>query len=351
MEVIYSDFKKGEAKIKVTSLDDLWYLSHIIDEGDSVKGQTLRKIKSRADDERAVKSTKKTVFIIMDIEKVEFHKYSDVLRVSGVIKEGPEDVQKGEHHTFNVEINTIITIIKTEWLKFQKDKLKEASSEKTSILIVVMDREDANFAITKQYGYDYLSELRGEVQKKGDENKVESKFYSEIENQIKEYVKRHKIEKIIVASPAFWKEDLLKTIKDDELKKNIVLATCSSADKSAISEVLKRQEVQEVLKQGRIAKELKMVEDVLKEISKDGPVAYGLEEVKNNANLGSIKTVLLTDDFIKESREKGFYEKIDGIMKLVDQLKGEVHIISSEHDGGKKLNGLGGIAALLRYKT
>jgi protein pelota len=38
-------------------------------------------------------------------------------------------------------------------------------------------------------------------------------------------------------------------------------------------------------------------------------------------------------------------------MKLTEQNKGSINIISSEHDGGKRLNGLGGIGAVLRYKV
>ena len=38
-------------------------------------------------------------------------------------------------------------------------------------------------------------------------------------------------------------------------------------------------------------------------------------------------------------------------MRTVESMQGKVHIISSEHDGGKKLDGLGGLGALLRYKT
>jgi protein pelota len=37
-------------------------------------------------------------------------------------------------------------------------------------------------------------------------------------------------------------------------------------------------------------------------------------------------------------------------MKTVDNTKGDILIISSEHEAGKKLDGLGGIAAILRFK-
>ena len=57
----------------------------------------------------------------------------------------------------------------------------------------------------------------------------------------------------------------------------------------------------------------------------------------------------ISGDFQK-SREKQNYEKIDNMMKIADSMKGSINIISSDHEGGKKLDGLGGIAAILRYK-
>jgi protein pelota len=40
---------------------------------------------------------------------------------------------------------------------------------------------------------------------------------------------------------------------------------------------------------------------------------------------------------------------IERLMDQVENMGGKVMIISSEHDGGKQLISLGGIAALLRY--
>ena len=57
----------------------------------------------------------------------------------------------------------------------------------------------------------------------------------------------------------------------------------------------------------------------------------------------------MTDSFIHKIREKEKYEELDIVMKITDQTKGEINIISSEHESGKKLDGLGGIGAILRY--
>jgi len=349
MKIIFSNFKKGEAKVKVTNLDDLWYLSQIIDAKDIVKGETVRKIKIGGEEHQ--KTVKRPVFLSIQVEKTEFHKQSNALRVMGIILEGPEDVPHGTHHTFNVENNSIITIVKEKWFDFQIEKLKEAGAEKQlKILLVVFDKEEAHFAYATTYGYEYLSEMKSNLPKKGEEEKTEGTYYSDIIKQIKDYISRYNIEKVIVASPAFWKDYLLKEIKDPELNKKILTATCSSADKTAFNEVLKRPEVETALKESRTVEELKLIDQLLKEILRGKLAKYGMQEVSRAAEVGAIQTLLITDSYIRKTRDENTFDKVDAILKTVESTKGKVTIVSSEHDGGKKLDGLGGIAALLRYQ-
>jgi len=351
MKQLYLDLKKGAAKLKIENLDDLWYLSQIIDTGDIIKGKTIRKIKIGKETDRQLKIIKKPVFLKIKVEKIEFSKTSNILRTLGTIIEGPEDIQKGEHHTFNLEPNIIFTLIKEHWLKYQISRLKESTQEKISnILIVVMDREEANFALLKKYGYELLTNIKGKVNKKEVEQRTEGKFYEELIKKIDEYVKRYKIIKVILASPAFWKEDLMKELKDEDLKKKILLATCNATGKNGINEVLKRPEVKAALHEDRISKEINLVEELLTEISKNNLAVYGIKDTENATNAGAVKTLLITDSLIQKAREQDKYEKLDNLMKIADSMKGEISIISSEHEGGKKLNGLGGIGAILRYK-
>ncbi len=352
MKLLKQDFKHGIIKLQVENLDDLWYLSTIIEPKDLVSASTVRKIKLGKGEERKPQLKTRKVFLKLEVEKVEFHETTDALRILGVIKEGPEDIPLGSHHTFNIEVNNIITVQKEKWLRYQKEKLIEASKVETpKILMVVFDREQAFFALLKKYGYQLLSEISGEVIKKGEPSKAKVKnFYFEIIEQIEDYVKRYKIERIIVSSPAFWKEEFMKNLKDENLRKKITTATCSSVDKTAFNEILKRTETQAVLKQDRISKELNLAEQLLFEISREGLAAYGFDETKQAAEAGAIKTLLVTDRLIKKMREKGEFDKLDKIMKLVDKSKANIHIICSDNDAGKKLDGLGGIAAILRFK-
>jgi protein pelota len=353
MRIIHKDIKKGIVKIRIQNLNDLWYLSHIIDAEDFVSGKTLRKIKTGAEDDRNIKTHTRKVWLKIQVEKLEFHRYSDKLRASGKIVDGPDDVPRGSYHTFNLEPAVEVTIEKEKWLKFQLDKLNEAASRKPAqILICILDREKAIFSEMKNYGYEVLSEIRGNVQKKDSPERIkQSSFYRDIINTIKGYDNKKYFSKIIIASPAFWREYLFEVLEKDEIKKKIITATCNSVDLDGINEVLRRPEIITALKDDVVVREMNLVEELLTEINKDGLSAYGLKETEVAINAGAVRSLLVTDKIIISSRENGTYQEIDDMLKKVDDMKGEINIISSEHDGGRKLDGLGGIGALLRYRV
>ncbi|MCX6707874.1 MAG: mRNA surveillance protein pelota, partial [Candidatus Woesearchaeota archaeon] len=313
MRLLSSDFRKGNVKVGVDNIDDLWYLSTIIDAGDNIEGQTFRKVKFGQGENQ--KSDRKRMFLRIKAEKIEFDASSNSLRVLGIITEGPESISHGEHHSFDIEEGTVIKIIKERWLDFQRKRLEDAAKQKfTRIMVVVLDREEAYLALLKKFGYEVLATLKGDVAKKemeSEKSKDAKNFYDEIINAIKEYDKRYNFENIIIASPAFWKDELAKRIKDDGLKKRIFLATSSSCDEKAIDEVLKRPEVNLVLKQDRITNEMKLIEELFLEISKDGLYAYGMKDVETAINMGAVSKLLVTDIFIRDKREKGQYDKIE----------------------------------------
>jgi protein pelota len=350
MNTIYSNLKKGEIKVKVENLDDLWVLSSVIEPDDLVRGKTIRKIKIGEANDRNPRIIKKPVFIEIKVENVEFHEYSSVLRVSGVIINAPEDIPKGDHHTFNVEENTVITIIKEKWLSFQVDKIKQASVETKNILICVLDRDNVCFGLLKKKGFSVISEIKGDVEKKIEANVKTGNFYSEIIKIISEYDKRYNPSSIIIASPAFWKEDLMKNLKDDAVRKKVTLATCSCSGQEAVNEVLKRPEVRNILTQQRVSNELKLVDELLEQISKNNLAAYGLNETEKAVESGAVSKLLVSEKIIHEMRKKKTYKKLEVMMKNAESMKAQVHLIGSDHEGGKKLDGLGGVGAILRYK-
>ena len=97
------------------------------------------------------------------------------------------------------------------------------------------------------------------------------------------------------------------------------------------------------------AEEMILIDELLEQIAKQGTCEYGPSNVQKAVAAGAVSKLLLTDKYILKKRSEGF-EDTEKMMKVTESMKGSVHIISSEHEGGKKLDGLGGVAALLRYK-
>lgn len=345
MDLFREDYKKGIVKLKVTESEDLWYLSQIIEAGDLVRGKTTRKIRLGDSDQ----TVKKTVTVTIQAETIEFNE-SGVLRINGKIKEGPEEIPRESYQSISLEINSEFVLEKQNWLFYQKEKLKEAAEKSSHYLICIFDREEALFVLTKKVGYDVLLELQGEVPKKAKTNEIKKDFREEIIKSLREYNTRFSPENIILASPAFYQEELMKSIKLPELKKKIVLTTCSSVSKNALNEVLKNPTLAEILKSNRAGEEQKILDKLLAEIKKEGLAVYGWKETKEAIASGAVQELLVSDNFIKQKREAGKFLELDEEMKNVDHLKGKIHLFSTEFESGKKLNGLGGIAALLRYK-
>jgi len=335
MRIIKKDYRKNFVRAQVESMDDLWYLTYIIEKSDILKASTYRKVKLGKEDERNTKIIRK---------------YSNVLRVSGIIREGPDDIPLGSHHTISLEGGTEFSLQKQALLKYQIEKLEESAEGLNSkIMLVVHDREEAYFAQLKKYGFEMLGQIKGDVQKKADVKTETSDFFAAIKKTVEDYDKRHNFSNIIIASPGFWKEYIQKIITGD-LKKKVVYATCSSVGVNGINEVIKRDEVQQVLKLEKFADESRKVEGFLGEIAKKGKAQYGLKEIKEAVDSGAVSELLVTDRLIQKKRQDNTFEQVEYMMKAVENMQGEVHIISSEHEAGSKLDGLGGMGAILRYK-
>jgi protein pelota len=83
---------------------------------------------------------------------------------------------------------------------------------------------------------------------------------------------------------------------------------------------------------------------LLAEIGKNSSkIAYGLTQTQNAINLGAVSQLLVLDTKVAS-------ENLGDSMDMVENMNGEVMVISSEHEGGKQLESLGGMAAILRYE-
>ncbi len=349
MEIVHTDFKKGLIKLRITDSEDLWYLSHLIEAGDLVTGKTSRKVKLG---EQEKGSVAKRIFITkIQAETIDLSEAGNSLRVNGKMKEGPDDLPKDAYQAIELEEGSEFMVEKKQWLAYQKQKLQEAAEKKHHYLLCLFDREEALFALTKAKGYEVLVKMQGEAPKKAKTIEIKKDFLEEIINTLELYATRYAPETIILASPAFYKEDLLRRITNQELKRKIILATCSDISETSLDEVIKSPELEKALKSSRSRQEKLLVDELLKEINKENLAVYGWREVEKAVSTGAVRKLIVTDKYIKQKKTSSSYQQLDELMKQVDSSQGEIHILSSEEESGRKVDGLGGIAALLRYKS
>ncbi|MFA5050393.1 MAG: mRNA surveillance protein pelota [Candidatus Micrarchaeia archaeon] len=338
MRVLFFDRKQETMKIVPETLEDLWHIENILEKDDKVSSSTMRTVKFGDTEE------KKPVFITLGVEKTEFSKSLNRLRIFGKILSGtPEDfVQIGRHHTIDLEIGGKIEVQK-HWKSFHLQRIKDAEKEASRPLvkIIAMDDEKAVTAVLRGYGLEYGPEFESSASKKSDDYESKTKkYYSEVYN----YLKDSK-EKIIIAGPGFAKENLKKYIdeKDPLLSKKIIFENCSYAEKTGILELLKRGVIEKVSGKQRIEQEERLIEEFILHLNKSLLVVYGVKEVQRALESRALAKLLILDELLRTDK---------AIQEIAESLKKsncELFIISKDSDAGMKLKSFGGIAGFLRF--
>lgn len=337
-------FNEGEISLITESLDDLWHLKYILEPEDIVYAFTKRRIEGATDKLRPEKADKKTVRLGLRVEKVEFHKFSNRLRIHGTITDG---MDIGAYHTLNIEEGTNLSIIK-KWKNDQLERIKEAeiASRRPRVIITTIEEGEACIGIVRQFGVEESSSLRQSLGK--GEGSKRNEFFGELASQLKWAAE--KVDAVILAGPGFTKEDFLDFLRTREpgLATKITLEDTSSIGISGFQEVLRRGAVDRIMEESRIGREAKLIEELIREISISGKAAYGMDDVRNAQSFGAVETLLITDELLRTQREGN---SIDGFLKEVEQSQGKIVVFSTEFEPGKRLDSLGGIAALLRFRV
>jgi protein pelota len=322
------------------SLDDLWHLKHLIERGNLVFALTHRKVAAIADKARPEKMEKRPVRLGVRVDDVEFHMYSNWLRLHGVIKSG---IDVGSYHTLNIEVGTDLSIIK-RWRPDQFHRIEEAVAEslRPRVVLALIEEGEATLGVLRQFGIQMVGELRAGSSKGSGEDR-RGLFLKECAYEIDRVAGSDT--QVILAGPGFIKEDLKKVIDSGypDLAKRITMDDASSIGRSGFQEVMRRGAVGRILEGSRLALETRLIDDLFREIATDGKAAYGQKEVKSAINFGAVEHLLVLDELARN-------KETDSLMRDVSNARGKVVIFSSEFEPGDRLRALGGVAALLRFK-
>jgi len=341
MRVLHRDPRTGEIKLRVENADDLWHLSNLVQPGDHVRASTYRREESKSDKIRPEKAEKVRVTVTLRVEKSEFQAFSDRLRISGVIVDAPQDL--GRHHTLNVAVDDVLSIIK-RWNRHELQRIDDAvaAAQKPLVTFLSLDDEEALVAQLRQYGVQELATIHAPGHgKMFDTGDAVTAYFEDILGKLRTTPVG---EALVLVGPGFTREAFLSFLQahDPALAAKIQSQGTSQAGMRGVHEALRAGMGTKLFADSRVAVETQLVEKVLEAIATNRPVAYGRKEVDEAIDAGAVETLLVSDSAV---RDLG----VERMMHEAESARGTVVLVSPHHEAGAKLEGLGGIAALLRF--
>lgn len=168
---------------------------------------------------------------------------------------------------------------------------------------------------------------------------------------------------VLLASPGFVAAGFQKYIQSEastttpglkRLLPSVVVVHSASGYLNSLSEVLQSPAVKNMLSDTKYARETKLMDDFLDQLRKEtNKATYGPREVESAVDQGAVGRgggILIMSNRLFRSQDVAERKRW---VSLVDRVRdvegGEVRILSSDHESGRRLDGLGGIAALLTF--
>ena len=328
-------------ELRIESLEDLWILTEFIAPEDLILASTQRKVKISEDKNKQIT---KIIYIELLVKKTIFE--NDILRISGEIQNETQFTSIGQSHTLNFNINDKIKIKKENILKYERKILENAiKSKKTKNLLIILDKDQLITSEFTNFNYSVIFDKKGLGNKKQNNeniNEEEEKF-----KLIKPYLERD-YSNIIFSGPGPYKNKLEKYTKERK-KIKIQIFPSTDVNSNSINKIINDLSKTNILIENQLAKEKEIIEKLLKNISLNKKAIYGENNTSEAIKNGSVEILLITNKYIKTKREQGENNKLNDNIKQVEQLNGKLIILNSKYETGKILDGLSGIAGILRY--
>lgn len=326
MKIPQKNRREGRVRIEVENEDDLWNLEPLISKGDKLRKLTQRtKLDGRE---------KKTLRLDIEAEKIELQ--GERLRVTGEILQADDDVELG-YHTFNIEPGDEFTLSR-EFSDSDWNELMEAEAQRSyKVLFVLVQKGEADLYLVRESGIQDLSKLSSNVPGKMYEDDTGGDFTSDLAAAVERSAKE--VDHVIIGGPGFEKQKVMEELSE-EVQGKAFLQDTSVTGRTGLNEAIKRGALEKVVKSSRIAEESSVLEELYEQLRKEGEADYG-EPVKELAEMGAVEKLLITAERAREERK---------LLENVEQQGGEVVRVHTDHEPGERLEKLGGMAAILRYK-
>ncbi|APA15594.1 hypothetical protein SS1G_09602 [Sclerotinia sclerotiorum 1980 UF-70] len=350
--------------------EDMWHAYNLIAPTDILRATAIRKV-SKESSTGSTSTTRVHLTLSIGVTAIDFDPQAGQLHVKGRICEENMWVKVGAFHTLDLELQRNFTLEKYDgWDSVALDVVKEAVREDKEGVVpaVVMQEGMANICLITEHQTILKQRVETGIPKKrngmaGDHDNGIQRFYQTTLETLLRHVDITQPRPLLLASPGFVAQGFQKYILDEASrtgnkavlanKKNFVVVHSSSGHLHSLNEILKSQEVLAKLSDTKYARETRFMDEFMTLLRRDdGRAWYGPAEVEKAVEKGAVGRgggVLLINNELFRSQEIQVRKRW---VRLVDKVKeegGEARILSSDHESGKRLAGLGGIAAILTY--
>jgi protein pelota len=345
MRLVHDDPKTGVRKLLLQTPSDLWRTARLVRHGDRVGASTTRRDPEAPEDAPAAQRERRRVFLVVLTEQVEFHGFSKHVRVTGPIVEGPFDI--GRHHTLDVDVGETISIQKSAWTAGDRALLEEglAGAGEPKLVVATVDWGEATIVRLRGRSVETVADVRRTLAGKrdggGQAEKDRHAYLEELVGVIAPELADAST--LVVAGPGFLKEQLAAALAEavPAHRAKIRIFATAETGRVGLDELLRSGKAAEALRGSAAAEEADLVEKLVTALG-GSRAAVGPAEVAEAVGAGAAETLLVSESRLAEPATQATLEASKG-------ARARVFVVRDDGDAGKRLHGVGGIGALLRY--
>jgi protein pelota len=347
VRLLHSDPKLGMRRLRLETPSDLWRVARMVRPGDRVGASTTRRDPEAPAEAKAAERERRRVWLVVRAEQIEFHGFgTQHVRVTGPIIEGPFD--QGRHHTLDLGEGTELTLQKDAWTGGDEALLtegREAAGE-PAVVVAAVDWGESTVVRLRGRMVQPVAELRRTLPGKRYGGTGTEKARAEYRDEVAELLAREASEAagLIVAGPGFFKEELAKAIAEraPALVGRLKVLALAESGSQGIQELLRSGAGSSVLRGSVAAEEAALVEALVTALGGGKRAAVGPVEVGEALQAGAVETLLVGESRLPE-------ERTSTMLEAARTGRVRVFVVSALGEAGRRLDGLGGVGALLRF--
>lgn len=308
--------------------------------------------------------------LTIKVTKLDFDPQAGQLHVSGQVAAENSIVKLGGFHTLDLELNRKFTLEKVDgWDSVAIATLKESLNPDANAQLwaVIMQEGLANICLITEHQTILRQKVEVSLPKKRDgsstRDKAVQRFFQTTFDSLLRQMDLADPKPLLLASPGFMASSFQQYIKAQAstgsnkqlrlLISKIIVAHSASAHVHNLSEVLSGPAVSSKLSDTKFARETQLMDRIFDMLRQDDSRAwYGPKECEMAIERGAVGKgggVLMISNALFRSQDIATRKRWVRVVDDVKEQGGEVRVLSSMHESGKRLEGLGGVAAILTY--